>query len=185
MSQSRHSLRTVPSTRSHRAFALGRRGGFFKTRSPSRWMEWFSSAEKMLSRSCSRYAYRSSCPTASRSCCSLDDDEHVQDSERAGHRDTKITSDNGPCMIAKEGRPSLISARPSWRRVAACTCPPCVVTLAGQVSTAIRSRCALDPMLDSLAPFVGSDHVALSESVAALTGTSTATTVGSPLAASQ
>ena len=40
-------------------------------------------------------------------------------------------------------------------------------------------------MLDSLAPFVGSDHVPLSESVAVLTGTSTATKVGSPLDASQ
>jgi hypothetical protein len=45
----------------------------------------------------------------------FNDDEHVQDSERAGHRGTKITRDDGPCMIAKEGRPSLISARPSWR----------------------------------------------------------------------
>src|SRR5690606_23677339 len=45
----------------------------------------------------------------------LDDDEHVQDSECARHRDTEITSDDGSCVLAQEGRPSLISARPSWR----------------------------------------------------------------------
>ena len=33
----------------------------------------------------------------------FDDDEHVQDSERAGHRDTEITRDDGSCVISKEG----------------------------------------------------------------------------------
>jgi hypothetical protein len=42
-------------TRSQRAFALGLRGGLFNTRSASRWMDSSSSAEKMASRSCSRY----------------------------------------------------------------------------------------------------------------------------------
>lgn len=35
----------------------------------------------------------------------LDDDEHVQHSKHAGYRDTEITLDDGPCMIAKKGRP--------------------------------------------------------------------------------
>ena len=46
----------------------------------------------------------------------LDDNEHVQDSEYARHRDMEITSNDGSCVIAQEGRPSLISAWPSWRR---------------------------------------------------------------------
>jgi hypothetical protein len=126
MSQSKHSRQIVPITLSQIEFAVGLRGGLFKTRSPSRWMDSSSSAEKMLSRSCSRYAYRSSYPTASRNCCRVhsavgcavtfkvdqstavmavmfDDDEHIQDSKRAGHRDTEITGYDRPRMIAKEG----------------------------------------------------------------------------------
>src|SRR5690606_31275451 len=40
----------------------------------------------------------------------FDDDEHVQDSERTGHRNKEITRDDGSGVIAQEGRPSLISA---------------------------------------------------------------------------
>jgi hypothetical protein len=39
----------------------------------------------------------------------FDGDKHIQDSERAGHRDTEIARNDGPCMIAKEGRPSLMT----------------------------------------------------------------------------
>src|SRR5690606_34237730 len=67
--QSKHSLRIVPMTRSQMEFAFGLLGGLFNTRSPNRRMDSSTSAEKMLSRSCSRYLYRSSYPTASRSCC--------------------------------------------------------------------------------------------------------------------
>jgi hypothetical protein len=45
----------------------------------------------------------------------FDANEHVQNSERAGHRDTEITRDDGARMITKEARPPLISVRPSWR----------------------------------------------------------------------
>ncbi len=47
----------------------GLRGGLFSTRSPNRRIDSSNLAEKMASRSCSRYSYRSSHPTASRSCC--------------------------------------------------------------------------------------------------------------------
>jgi len=33
----------------------------------------------------------------------FDDDEHIQDSKRAGHRDIEITGYARPRMIAKEG----------------------------------------------------------------------------------
>lgn len=62
---------------------------------------------------------------------------------------------------------------------------PTVATPEGRASTAIRSRCALDPTLDSLAPSVGSAPRSLSESVAARVAISTATTGGSPLDASE
>jgi hypothetical protein len=115
----------------------------------------------------------------------FDDDEHVQDSKRAGHRDTEITRDEWPVHDC-EGKLTIADPRAAvLARVEACTYPPCVVTLEGRVSTAIRSRCVLDPMLDSLAPSVGPAHGVLSESVAALTDTSTATTAGSQLDASQ
>jgi hypothetical protein len=51
ISQSRHSLRIVPITRSQIAFAFGLRGGDFSTLIPSRRIDssrWFA---KMLSRS--------------------------------------------------------------------------------------------------------------------------------------
>lgn len=47
----------------------------------------------------------------------FDDEEHVQHSKRAGHRDKKITSDERPCMITKECRPALISSRSEARSV--------------------------------------------------------------------
>ena len=58
MSQSKHSLRIVPITRSQMEFALGLRVGLFNTRSPSRLIDSSNSTEKMASRSCSRYSYR-------------------------------------------------------------------------------------------------------------------------------
>jgi hypothetical protein len=47
MSQSKHSLRIVPITRSQIEFAVGLHGGLFRTRSCSRWMDSSSLAEKM------------------------------------------------------------------------------------------------------------------------------------------
>ena len=71
ISQSRHSRRIVPMTRSQIAFAFGQRGGDFNTSMPSLFTDSSRCLAKMLSRSCSRYWYRSSNPMASRSRCSV------------------------------------------------------------------------------------------------------------------
>jgi len=55
ISQSRHSRRIVPMTRSQIALAVGVRGGDFSTVSPSRLMESSRCPAKMLSRSWRRY----------------------------------------------------------------------------------------------------------------------------------
>jgi len=69
ISQSRHSRRMVPMSLSQIESALGHRGGDFNTSMPSLFTDSSRCLAKMLSRSCSRYWYRSSNPTASRSCC--------------------------------------------------------------------------------------------------------------------
>ena len=58
MSQSRHSRRIVPITRSQTPFAIGQRGGVFSTRNPQLSTQLSSSQEKILSRSWIRYRYR-------------------------------------------------------------------------------------------------------------------------------
>jgi hypothetical protein len=55
MSQSKHSRRKVPMTRSQMPFASGQRGAVLTTRNPKLPMELSSSMQKMLSRSWIRY----------------------------------------------------------------------------------------------------------------------------------
>lgn len=110
MSQSKHSRRSVPRTRSQRAFAFGLLGGLFNTRSPSRWMDSSSSAEKMLPRPL-RGRMRCHVKVNQSTAVMLDNDEHVQDSEGAGHCDTEVTRDDRLRMITTEGRPSLAASR--------------------------------------------------------------------------
>jgi hypothetical protein len=71
INQSRHSRRIVPMTLSQIALAIGHRGGDFNTVVPSRFTDSSRCFAKILSRSCSRYLYRCSNPTASRNCCSV------------------------------------------------------------------------------------------------------------------
>ena len=54
MSQSRHSRRIVPINRSQIAFAIGLRGGDFRTLNPKPLMDASKLLAKMLSRSCIR-----------------------------------------------------------------------------------------------------------------------------------
>src|SRR5271166_6909772 len=51
------------------SLAFGQRGGDFATAIPSLLTDSSRCVAKMLSRSCSRYWYRSPKPTASRNCC--------------------------------------------------------------------------------------------------------------------
>jgi hypothetical protein len=122
MNQSKHSLRIVPMTRSQMAFALGLRGGLFHTRSPNRRIDSANSAENgiaimqqalisllathrlsQLLPPPHRRRMRRHIEVNKSTAVMLYDDQHIQDAERAGHGDKKITGDDTSSMVAKKG----------------------------------------------------------------------------------
>jgi hypothetical protein len=104
------------------ALAFGQRGADFTTAIPSLLTDSSRCVAKMLSRSCSRYWYRSSeadrfaqllqGPTGARMCAEvamyeattavLDDNEYVEQPESCGHDDQEITGDDSPGRAAAE-----------------------------------------------------------------------------------
>ena len=104
------------------ALAFGQRGADFTTAIPSLLTDSSRCVAKMLSRSCSRYWYRSSeadrfaqllqGPTGALMCAEvamyeattavLDDNEYVEQPESCGHDDQEITGDDSPGRAAAE-----------------------------------------------------------------------------------
>ena len=71
ISQSRHSRRIVPSTRSQTAFAFGLRTGERNTFTPNALIESSRCFAEIRSQSCIRYRWPPSYPTSSLNCCSV------------------------------------------------------------------------------------------------------------------